>query len=63
MMRERLEEFESMPRRGICNQPYSLAVHSATLSCRVGAWVNRNSGYTYLSPFLGVSTPTMALSL
>ena len=57
MMRERLEEFESIPRKETCNQPYSLAVCSATYFRRFGAWANSNIGDLLLNSFPKVSTP------
>ena len=62
-MRERLEEFESIPRRKSCDQPYSLAVCSATYSCHLGAWVDYNGGDIYSNSFLGARRPKLAVTL
>ena len=62
-MRERLEEVESIAGRKFGNQPYSLAVCSAIYLCRVGTWVNRNTGDLCINPFLGVGRPNIALPL
>ena len=57
MMRERLEEYESIARRKSCDRPYSLAVCSATYFSRFGAWVDYNGGGYLFKFLLGGSTP------